>query len=160
MEDEDDPYIKYAKCVVRFHGELNDSVSTETLLVRLKHAQIDSLHLMDIKADLKAAMLSAYVDDVVLVARHVANGPDSAAQLMPDVPAMGERLISYLCSAKIFDDSLGDLQEGFNTRCAKFGARHGRRWYWFQVLRTGLTFACDCVRRIVAAEEWVGRLGS
>lgn len=47
-----------------------------------------------------------------------------------EVPVLGERILSYMCSPSQLEGMLGDLEENFRRQAEKRGVRVAKRWYY------------------------------
>jgi hypothetical protein len=76
-----------------------------------------------------------------------------------EVPALGELILSYVCSPEILEGMLGDLEEHFRKLAKKQGVAAARRWYRWQVARSVVGFALNFLVRVVSIWELLQKLG-
>ncbi len=70
----------------------------------------------------------------------------------PDVPRLGEQLLSFLVAPERLEERLGDMEQGFRVMLERHGPGHAKRWYWAQVVGIAAAGAARLVVRV--AKIW------
>jgi hypothetical protein len=83
----------------------------------------------------------------------------SQGRPLPEVPALGEQILSYVCSSDHLEEILGHMQERFRNEAETRGIKSARRWYWWQVVRSAGLFALKLLSRFVSMWELLEKLG-
>lgn len=83
----------------------------------------------------------------------------SYAARAEEVPKLADGILIYVCSPEVLEQTLGDLEEGFRQVAAERGAAAARRWYYWQVARSVVTFVASSLFRLVSLLEALRKLG-
>jgi hypothetical protein len=75
------------------------------------------------------------------------------------VPALGETILSYVCSPERVHSILGDLEEIFRKREQRAGVRAARRWYWWQVVRAVCAFGFESLKIVSQIQSLLNKIG-
>ncbi|MDH3673794.1 MAG: permease prefix domain 2-containing transporter [Gammaproteobacteria bacterium] len=76
------------------------------------------------------------------------------------LPRRAEQLATLFFTKHLRENVLGDLEEEFETIIVpKFGVRFGRRWYWFQVVRSIWAVMGASLLKL-GLIAWLGRVAS
>jgi hypothetical protein len=148
---------EYEKCVTQYlhTADLNVADWEKRIVTHVDRDHImphninrhlfSSAHSRDFDVD-----LVVYMDDLVLkVPAEVSVAP----------PALGERILRYLCTPAELEGVLGDLEETFRKIVAKDGRGAAQRWYWWQVARSGAAFGMKLLSAAVVVKEMLSKLG-
>ena len=74
-------------------------------------------------------------------------------------PAAAVAILEYVCPPHRLETVLGDLEQNFRRRSYGRGPAAARRWYWWQVARSAITFGIQIVTAMAFLREVLKRFG-
>jgi len=67
----------------------------------------------------------------------------------PSIPKTPELLLIFVCPPKDLEPLLGDLEHTFHIVAERFGEKVARRWYWYETMRSAISYGGKWVTLII-----------